>query len=175
MKEKYIIPLFLGGILVLIYIFFNKEKVIYEKTDLQFNDRVSRKAELMDINQSKLEDLMRQGVSLRLAKEIIAYREFTGKINSLEELVRIRGIGEKTVERYKERFFINENCEKSKKLLLINKASEEEMLWYGFSRRDIRKIKEYREKENKIYSNIELMRIVGADTYNSLGAYISFL
>lgn len=175
MKAKYIIPIFLGGVLLVIYIFFNKEKVVYEKPELIFNERVSRKAELMDINSVDLEGLMRQSVSLKLAKEIISYREFTGKIENLEELVRINGIGEKTVEKYKNKFFVDSNCSKEKILLRINTANEQEMLWYGFSRKDIKKIVEYRRKENKIYSNVELIGIIGTKMYDDLGRYISFL
>jgi len=175
MKAKYIIPIFLGGILLVIYTFFNKEKVVYEKPELIFNERVNKVSDVIDINRASLKELVAGGFSLKLAKEIFEYREFTGKIENLEELVRINGIGEKTLEKYKNKFFIDSKCSKQKKLLVINIATEKEMLWYGFSKKEIKRIIEYREKENKIYSNIELIKIVGNNTYEYLGKYISFL
>lgn len=42
------------------------------------------------------------GVGMEKAKAIVAYREQNGAFNSLEDLLQVKGIGEKTLDRNKD-------------------------------------------------------------------------
>jgi comEA protein len=60
----------------------------------------------MDINKVSLEDLSSaKGVSRKLAKNIIDYRNRNGKFKTIEELKEIKGIGEYRLEKLKDYFF----------------------------------------------------------------------
>lgn len=50
----------------------------------------------INVNQAGVEDLAKlKGVGKVKAKAIVAYREVNGKFTSLEELLKVKGIGEK--------------------------------------------------------------------------------
>lgn len=57
---------------------------------------------LVSINAATSEELQTlPGIGISYAQRIIEYRETNGDFNSVEELVRVRGIGEKTLEKLK--------------------------------------------------------------------------
>lgn len=52
----------------------------------------------IDINQASLDDLISlKGVGMKRAKAIIAYREMNGKFTTVDELVKVKGIGAKVL------------------------------------------------------------------------------
>jgi len=54
--------------------------------------------ERININSASLEQLVSlKGIGEKKAKQIIAYREANGRFGSLEELMAIKGIGEKII------------------------------------------------------------------------------
>lgn len=56
----------------------------------------------VDINTATIEDFMRlPGIGPKTARAIMAYRKEHGKFQALEDLLQVRGIGEKTFERLK--------------------------------------------------------------------------
>ncbi len=60
---------------------------------------------LININEADAETLLRvDGVGEKLAGRIVAYREEHGPFRSLSELTNVHGIGEATLERFRERF-----------------------------------------------------------------------
>lgn len=62
-------------------------------------------AEPVDINTASAEMLAEaiHGVGIKRARAIVSYREEHGAFSSVDELTQVRGIGEKTVEKSRER------------------------------------------------------------------------
>ena len=76
------------------------EKKLQEE-DLILDDRV-------DINRAGKEELMTlTGVGETRAQAILAYRETHGSFSSVEELMQVEGIKEKTYEKLKDQIRIN--------------------------------------------------------------------
>jgi competence ComEA-like helix-hairpin-helix protein len=60
--------------------------------------------EAIDINTADVEELMElPGVGPAYAERIVAYREENGPFESVEEIMNVRGIGEKTFLRIRDR------------------------------------------------------------------------
>ncbi len=58
----------------------------------------------VDVNNAGVEELMRlPGIGEVLARRIVAYREEHGPFESVDDLENVEGIGEKTLERIRER------------------------------------------------------------------------
>jgi len=82
----------------------NKFRYVIEGGDLEKTDYFSN---LLDINTASQEELMlKLGIGEKKASSIIAYREEHGSIKYLEELKKVRGIGEKTFNKIKEEILI---------------------------------------------------------------------
>ena len=109
-NHKVVMPIIFSLVMVLIY-FLNKddENEVYVKKELKFNERVEKDENLEaeksnkgesnnDINVLSVEDMAELGISKAVAEKIVTYRELTGTVKSFDELKRIKGIGEKTVE-----------------------------------------------------------------------------
>ncbi len=61
----------------------------------------------ININRANLEDLLStSGISPKLAKDILAYRNTKGAFRDIEELKEIRGIGDYRYEKLKDLFFV---------------------------------------------------------------------
>ena len=62
-------------------------------------------AEPVDINTASAEALAEaiHGVGIKRARAIVSYREEHGAFSSVDELTQVRGIGEKTVEKSRDR------------------------------------------------------------------------
>ena len=62
-------------------------------------------AEPVDINTASAEVLADaiHGVGIKRARAIVSYREEHGAFSSVDDLTQVRGIGEKTVEKSRER------------------------------------------------------------------------
>lgn len=59
---------------------------------------------VVDINEADIETLaLLKGVGEKRAKAIVAYRELHGKFNSVEDLLNVKGIGQRMLELNKER------------------------------------------------------------------------
>jgi competence ComEA-like helix-hairpin-helix protein len=61
----------------------------------------------ININQANLQDLLStSGISPKLAKNIVAYRNTKGAFKDIEELREIRGIGDYRYDKLKDLFFV---------------------------------------------------------------------
>ncbi len=61
----------------------------------------------MDINKVTLEDLSAtKGVGKKLAKTIIEYRNANGPFREIEELKKVKGIGDYRLEKLRDYFFV---------------------------------------------------------------------
>lgn len=65
--------------------------------------------ETVDINTASVEELADalHGVGLSKAEAIVAYREANGPFTNPDELVNVRGIGMRTVDRNRDRLIFN--------------------------------------------------------------------
>ena len=65
-------------------------------------------AEPVDVNTASAEALAEaiHGVGLKRARAIVSYREQYGAFSSVDQLTQVRGIGEKTVERSRDRLIV---------------------------------------------------------------------
>ncbi len=70
---------------------------------IQVDSRITR----INLNQASLEDLLSTpGITPKLAKNIVAYRNTRGAFKDIEELKEIKGIGDYRYEKLKDLFFV---------------------------------------------------------------------
>lgn len=117
----------------------------------------------LNINDAELEDYLKAGISLSIAKKIFEYKEIVGRVDRLKDLSRIAGIGDKSVEKLSKNIEVRGDGTLNK--LKINSASPKVLKYYGFTKKEIKKIETYMEKNDVIYSNIEMMEILGDERY----------
>ena len=111
---------------------------IYSAPDLSNNDykiimssqnMKDEKEELMDINKVSEQDMLARKVSKSYVSKIIEYREITGGFDKLEDLKRIKGIGDATYQKLSK--FLKVGSAPTKKQLYINSADELTLKYYG--------------------------------------------
>lgn len=125
-----------------------------------YSDKGSGK---LDINIASEDQMLKAGIAPSYVSKIINFREQKGGIESLDELERINGIGKKTCKKFEKYFYIEDYDVKP---LKINKADETLLKYYGFSKEDIKAIKEFRKENKYIRNNIELRKILSRKTYD---------
>lgn len=92
-----------------------------------------------------------------------------GYIENLDDLIVIKGIGVKTLMKIKERFYIDlKSNDYMKKRLNINSIEEKELLWLKLSKREISKLFKWKKQNGEIYSNLDLISILGKSRYESI-------
>lgn len=111
----------------------------------------------LDINKATREEMLRSGVAESYVSKIISFRDIKGGIENINELESVSGIGEKTCEKLKKYFFINEIP--NIKPLYINKADDKILSYYGFNKKEIKNIRKFLEKNKKIENNIILKKL----------------
>ncbi|MDP3732142.1 MAG: helix-hairpin-helix domain-containing protein [Candidatus Omnitrophota bacterium] len=71
---------------------------------IQVDNRIAK----ININKANLEDLLSvPGITPKLAKNIVAYRNTNGAFRDIEELKDIKGIGDYRYEKLKDLFFMD--------------------------------------------------------------------
>ncbi len=164
---------------VLFVIFFNFN-IIYgnpfenvESFDIIMSDNVlDKESKYLDINTASKEEMSNSGVTTRLAGLIVDYREQTGGFNNLNELKRIKGIGQATFEKLRKKLVIKTPIEK--KPLYINEASDELLEYYGFDKKEIKDIRKYLNKNGRINSNLDLMKVLSEKNYRKYKSIIKY-
>ena len=154
---------------------------IYSAPDLSNNDykvimssqnMKDEKEELMDINKVSEQEMLARKVSKSYVSKIMEYREITGGFDRLEDMKRIKGIGDATYQKLSKVFKIG--SEPNKKMLNINSADDMTLKYYGFSKKEIKKIQKYLDKNDRITDNIEFQKIVNKKTYERLKDLINY-
>ena len=166
--------------LVIISIIFLNFGVIYgnpfennKSFDIIMSDNVlEEESRYIDINSATKEDMVSGGVTTRLAGLIVDYREKTGGFKNLNELKRIKGIGQATFDKLRKKLMIKTVIEK--KPLYINEADEELLGYYGLDKKDIKDIKKYLEKNGRINSNLDLMKVLSEKNYRKYKSIIKY-
>ncbi|MCX8057808.1 MAG: helix-hairpin-helix domain-containing protein [Spirochaetes bacterium] len=88
--------------------FNNQNNTNIKNKNLINNKTLSKVNFPIDINKATYEELIQiPGIGPTLAKRIIEWREQNGNFNSIEDLIKVKGIGEKIFEKIKSYFIIN--------------------------------------------------------------------
>lgn len=128
----------------------------------------------LDINKVSKEDIVNQKFSLKIAGAIIDYREKTGGILELEELKRIKGIGEATYKKLADKFEVDTNKKIVKNSFYINKADDELLKYYGFTKKEIEKINKFKKENKIIKSNLDLRKILTEKRYDKYKKIVKY-
>lgn len=155
--------MFIAVMLAIISSFTFGEESVKPFKLIMSENMLEKKDNLIDINTASKEDMVSQGIGIGYANKILNYREKTGGFEKLEELKRIKGIGEATYEKLSKKFKIENEVEKNP--LYINEANDEVLKYFGFEKKEIKKIREYINKNNRIDNNLQLMEILSKKRY----------
>ncbi len=145
----------------------NEYKVIMSSQNMK-----DEKEELMDINKVSEQEMLARKVSKSYVSKIIEYREITGGFDRLEDMKRIKGIGDATYQKLSKVFKIG--SEPNKKMLNINSADDMTLKYYGFSKKEIKRIQKYLDRHDRITDNIEFQKLVKKKTYEELKDLINY-
>lgn len=136
------------------------------KLILSSQNMKEEKDERIDINKASKVEMLGRKVASSYVDKIIEYREITGGFYKVEELKRIKGIREATYKKLAKLFKIEEQIEK--KPLYINSADNDILKYYGFSQKEIKEIRNYIQKNDRIVDNIELKKVINKTMYDKL-------
>ena len=145
----------------------NEYKVIMSSQNMK-----DEKEELMDINKVSEQEMFARKVSKSYVSKIIEYREITGGFDRLEDMKRIKGIGDATYQKLSKVFKIG--SEPNKKMLNINSADDMTLKYYGFSKKEMKRIQKYLDRHDRITDNIEFQKLVKKKTYEELKDLINY-
>lgn len=126
----------------------------------------------LDINLATKEEMNNSKIGKSYISKIIDYREKTGGFLKIDELKRIKGIGNATFEKLSKKFKIESLI--VKKTLYINDANEELLKYYGFDKKEIKKLKDYLDKNRRIDNNIQLMELLSKKRYEKYKEIIKY-
>ncbi len=141
------------------YSFAEKEvKIIMSQGNMKENQKGK-----VDINIANKGEFLAAGIASRYTDGILEYRNAVGAFEHLEELKNIKGIGEATYHKLSKRLEIG--TKKNRNPLFINRADKKILSYYGFSKKEIKAIEKYREKEGRISNNIILKKIITKKQY----------
>lgn len=126
----------------------------------------------LDINLATKEEMNNSKIGKSYISKIIDYREKTGGFLKIDELKRIKGIGNATFEKLSKKFKIESAI--NKKPLYINDANEELLKYYGFDKKEIKKLKDYLDKNRRIDNNIQLMELLSKKRYEKYKEIIKY-
>lgn len=138
---------------------------------IQGRNTLDEKGMLLDINRASKADMLKVGISKGYVDKIIDYRDITGGFINIKDMRRISGIGKKTFERLKVFFKISSNI--ILKNVNINSANSKVLKYYGFNKKEIKKIEIFRKKQ-KIRNNNQLKKIISKEKYKELKDIVSF-
>lgn len=125
-----------------------------------------------DINTATLEELSNVGITMRQAKLIMGYRDKTGGFQNLQELKRIKGIGQATYDKMRLVLMVKEPAQR--KPLYINEATDEDMKLYGLDKKYIKKIRKHINRYGRVENNMELIKLLPNSTYEKYKTIIKY-
>ncbi|MGL5122900.1 MAG: ComEA family DNA-binding protein [Fusobacteriaceae bacterium] len=157
--------------IVILYIFLlsfylsfgSEKKEEVGKFNFGMNTKESQDVRI-EINKTSKEKMLALGISKTYTNKIDEYKEITGGFLEITELKRISGIGEKTYEKLKKNFKIKEKI--NKKNLKINLADSKILGYFGMTKEEIKDIKIFKDKNNKFFSNLDLMEVLSKKRYD---------
>ncbi len=142
------------------------------KKILSSQNMKEEKEQFLDINTASEIEMLSRKISSSYVEKILEYREIVGGFEKLEELKRIKGIGGSTYLKLSKKLKIKSSPHLN--FLDINDAGEKILRYFGFSKKEIKKINIYRKKNGKISNNIELKKIITKSSYERLKNNINY-
>lgn len=124
-----------------------------------------------DINGS-IEELENSGLKPRIVALIADFREKTGGFEDIGELKLIKGIGKSTYDKLRKQLKVKTKIQK--KPLFINRSDTTILTYYGFSKKEIKKIEQFMEKNGKIKSNLELLKLLPKERYEKYKGILKY-
>ena len=85
---------------------------------------------------------------------------------------RIKGIGQATFDKLRKKLMIKTQIEK--KPLYINEANDTLLEYYGFDKKEIKDIRKYLNKNGRINSNLDLMKVLSEKNYRKYKSIIKY-
>ena len=149
---------------------FSEEKLKFKV--IMSENMLEKKDFRLDINLATKEEMNNSKIGKSYISKIIDYREKTGGFLKIDELKRIKGIGNATFEKLSKKFKIESSI--NKKPLYINDANEELLKYYGFDKKEIKKLKDYLDKNRRIDNNIQLMELLSKKRYEKYKEIIKY-
>ena len=149
---------------------FSEEKLKFKV--IMSENMLEKKDFRLDINLATKEEMNNNKIGKSYISKIIDYREKTGGFLKIDELKRIKGIGNATFEKLSKKFKIESPIDK--KPLYINDANEELLKYYGFDKKEIKKLKDYLDKNRRIDNNIQLMELLSKKRYEKYKEIIKY-
>jgi len=127
-----------------------------------------------DINSATIKEFLDKKVTLNLAHRIVEYRDVVGGVANMDELLKVKGVGESTLGKLKKNFEVRSK-NRSRKKIKINRASKRDLIFFNFSKEEVSKILKWRSEKGEIYSNIDLKKILGEQRYEEVRDDIDYL
>ena len=164
------------GILVFTITFFNLYAAPEDlskddyKLIMSSQDMRKDKEEHLDINKATKQEMLSRGVASSYVNKILEYREITGGFEKIENLKDIKGIA--TYEKLKK--FFKVVSEPKRKDLRINTADDLTLKYFGFSKKEIKELRKYLDKYDRISNNIELKKVIDKKKYEKLKDNINY-
>ena len=87
---------------------YNRESSDFNKSNFSDNNKKHELDEKsVNLNQASLEQLaMLPGIGIKTAERILAYRKASGRFNSIDELLEVKGIGNSKFDKIKKYIFV---------------------------------------------------------------------
>ncbi len=142
------------------------------KLIMSSQDMRKDKEEHLDINKATKQEMLSRGVASSYVNKILEYREITGGFEKIENLKDIKGIGQATYEKLKK--FFKVVSEPKRKDLSINTADDLTLKYFGFSKKEIKELRKYLDKYDRISNNIELKKVIDKKKYEKLKDNINY-
>lgn len=117
----------------------------------------------IDINTASRGDFLAAGIAGRYIDGILEYRDLVGAFEDLSEIKRVKGIGEATYRKLLKKLELR--SKKPRNPLYINRANSLLLKYYGFSKKEIKRIEAYRFQKGRIFNNGELKRLIHKKHY----------
>ena len=136
------------------------------------DNMLEKKDSKLDINTATKEEMSAQKISMGYITKILDYREKTGGFEKLEELKRIKGIGDATYLKLSKKFKIEESVEKN--FIYINEADDELLKYFGFTKKEIKVLRAHIDSKGKIFNNLELMELLSKKRYEKYKNLIKY-
>ncbi|MGL5965102.1 MAG: ComEA family DNA-binding protein [Fusobacteriaceae bacterium] len=117
----------------------------------------------LDINHATEEDMLRNKISAGHVSKLMEYRNITGGFNELSDMRKIKGIGDATYQKLSKKFKIDKKF--TRKKYNINSADDKVLIYMGYSKDEIKKVRKYISEKGRVFSSVELVGLISEKQY----------